>query len=150
MKSKHLYIILVVFITLIFIIFLINIWLSSQIEEKIKPEKKEITPQETMIDTPSISFEQISQSVSKATSRPAITVIKRPQKEKIEPVLKERTEERQRPIKSSSSASQGSSLSGRANDNGLSDESASGITKINKHPSEIESKEMNEKGIVIW
>ncbi|MCM8796275.1 MAG: hypothetical protein NC923_00085 [Candidatus Omnitrophica bacterium] len=144
MRLRRSYIILGVFIFLISIIFLINIWLNHQIEEKFNPEKKEITEQETITGISDISLEQ--SFPSKVTPKPAITVVKRPQKEKTELDL----EERRTQIKSSSLAPQQSPVSGRLDDSALNDESAPGAAKINKRPSEIEIKEMNEKGIVIW
>jgi len=149
MKSKFFTIPLAFFVILIFIIVLINIWINSE-TAKIKPDKKETAPQQAMIETPGIFVEQEArQSPPASLHRPAITVIKAPTKEKAVAVFEDKIKGIQEPTKSPSSAAQNPPVPQSASDN-FSDEPTSGITKINKRPSEAESKEMNEKGIMIW
>lgn len=148
MRPKFFYVIFAAFVTLIFISVLINIWINSEFA-KIKPEEKEMASQQTIVETPGIALKETPQSVSVFVHRPAITVIKPPAKEKAVGVLEEKTKEIESSTKSSSSAAPPPAPQS-AIDN-FKEETAPRITgMINKSPSEAESREMDEKGIIIW
>jgi hypothetical protein len=133
------------------IVILLSIWVTKEsariqslLEEKNAPPQVAIPEQNILPD-------YIAQSPATYEKKSAITIIKPAPKEKPAPELTQQPEEiRPTATPTTSHASGSSATSGRETESGT-DEPSSGITKIdNKHPSEIESKEMNQRGIVMW
>ncbi|MFH1458195.1 MAG: hypothetical protein ABIG31_03385 [Candidatus Omnitrophota bacterium] len=148
MKPKILYISLAIFISVILINILINIWVNRE-SAKFQPAAKKAEHQQARVEVPSAFMEQVPQPPPSSVNKPAITVIKPPSKEEPAPVLEEKINESQKPEETPMPSTPSSAVSdGDSGD--IADESASGITKINKYPSEIENKEMNERGIIMW
>jgi len=136
MKARILYI----FFAALIILILISIWLTKE-STKIQPipeEKNE--PSQRATEVQSRLPEYATHLPITSEKRSAITIIKPAPKEKPAPHLAQQSEEIQKPA-AKPAASPTTSTS----------DSAPGITKIDsKHPSEIESKEMNQGGIVMW
>jgi hypothetical protein len=148
MRPKILYILFAVFLIVIFISVLINIWINTE-NVKIKPYEKKAASQQAMIGTGGLVIKQATQSTSASLPRSAITVIKSPSQEKAVLVLEEKEKKTRKSLNSPSLAAQNPPISQSASSD-LTDRDTSGITKINKRPTEVERKEMNERGIVIW
>ena len=142
MKPKILYL---SFACLIIAI-LISIFISRE-SVKIQPALEETNPQEIVTQQQSALSGQTQQLSPASYNRPAITLIKPQPKENLTPVpaSEERINERQQPERLSASPSQSTVVSEEE-----PDESDSGITKIGKRPTEIENKEMNSRGIVMY
>ena len=147
MKPKVLYLLLAAFLIIIFISVLINIWLNNM-SLKIKADEKQTASQQLKIESPAMLEEQAAQSLPAAVSKSAIIIIRPPAKEKA--VSEDKIKEEQQQVNTPSSATEGSPVSqGYGND--FSEEPSSGIIKADRmRPSEVESKEMNERGIMIW
>lgn len=142
MKQKILYISFAILIIVIIISLLI-----SRENAKIQSLVEETKPQQIVTQAKSALSGQTQQLPSAFDYRPAITIIKPQPKENPTPVpaSEERINKRQQPERLSASSSQSSAVS-----EGEPDESDSGVTKIGKRPTEIENKEMNAQGIVMY
>ena len=141
MKPKILYI---SFAALIIVI-LISILISRE-NAKIQSVLEETTPQQIITQQPSALLGQTQQFPPTFDNRPAITVIKPRPKESPTPALEEKINKRQQPERLSVSPSQSPAVSEVEPEEQL----ASGITKIDKRPTEEEKKEMNARGIIMY
>ncbi len=144
MKLKILY---VSFVALIIVI-LISILISRE-SAKIQSVLEETTPQQIITQQQSALSGQTQQLPPAFDNRPAITLIKPYPKESPTPAQEERINKREQPERLSASPSQSPAVSERESDD-LTDETASGITKIGKQPTEEEKREMNTRGIVMY
>jgi len=128
----------------ILVIIIILGFLSIRKSAKIQPVFKKPKPQQ--IETVRWNRPYDYTSVNK---KPVITIIRRSPQGKAAVAAQEKIKEPQlsdessiAPAEAASSSSQGSA----ARDS----ESASGITKIGKHPTERENKEMNARGTILF
>lgn len=142
MKQKILY---VSFAALIIIIF-ISVLIGREIT-KTRPASEEINPQETATQQPDTfsGYAQQPQSPYASDSSHAITFIKPSPDEKPVSAAKE-TEKK---IKKSRQLEPPPDQSPVVSEEDPA-EPASGVTKIGKHPTEIENKEMNARGIIMY
>ena len=133
-KNK-LYRFLIILAVIALFIMLINLWIN-----KSTPGTEPITnkPQEqTIINILPASIEQPLQNSSVPVTRSAITIIKRPPKEKQIQDLDEKVEiEKQKPQRKPTATAKSSPSSPGAN--GASDELVSGITETSKRPTAIQ------------
>jgi hypothetical protein len=166
MKKIILYIALAVSLILALISFRINKQVVNVQKQEILKEQETTTTgllqheksgeQEIMTKGLSaFSSEQTTQQLPLPENRPAITIIKPPVS------AKENSSFFSESIKNKSQGNNADSFSSRSNPAASEKESvtffeeegeenSSAITKINKQPSEIESKEMNEAGIIMY
>lgn len=161
MKRIILYGSLVIFFILALISFRVTKEaVNIQKEEKLNvPETKTRGLQEEGLNAPEVvtrgfhasSEGQAAQSLPLAKNKPAITIIKPPAKENLNSFSENIESKREK--QGAGSPSSYSNLSVSEKESGISSEEGqadSGITKLNKQPSEIESKEMNERGIILY
>ena len=115
-----------------------------------------IFPMEQSTQTQSFTIEQSVQTpLSIPESKPAITIInvRTPVKEAFSLNQDERTIAKKRTPRQELSASSSSLESARSAGEDVSEEIEEvpgGITKVDKYPSETETKEMNERGIIMY
>ena len=141
MKLKILY---VSFVALIIVI-LISILISRE-SVKIQSALEETKPQQIATQQQSTFSEQTPQLPSAFEYRSAITIIKPQPKENPTPASEEKINKRQQPERLSASSSQSPAVS----EGEPEEQPASGITKIDKQPTEEENKEMNARGIIMY
>lgn len=141
MKPKILY---VSFAALI-IVMLISILISIQ-SARIQSTLEETNPQQIVTQQPSALSEQTPQLPPVFNNRPAITIIKPEPKENPTPASEEKINKRQLPKRLSASPSQSPAVPEIESEG----QPASGVTRIGKRPTEIENKEMNARGIIMY
>jgi len=141
MKPKILYL----FFATLIVVILISILISRE-NAKIQSALEETKPQQIATQQQSALSDQTQQFPPTFENRPAITVIKPRPKESSTSVLEEKINKRQQPERLSASPSQSPAVSESEPD----DQPASGVTKIDKRPTEEEKKEMNARGIIMY
>ena len=113
-----------------------------------KTSSKQIIGQE-----PVLRQEPLRKTSLTSNPRPAITIVKPPLKQKEKPVLpvpepkEAKIREAQNPDQS---ASQSYSAGGEEPVDNNGDAPVTGITKINKYPTEEETKDMNSRGVIMY
>ena len=151
MKPKTLY----AFFAAAVIIILISIWINRE-SVKIQPllQEEDKTRQALPLTQPQPLLSGELQPVSNNKPSSAITIIKPPLKQ--EPVsrigqIEEKITKNQQPEGQVVTSTQEPAVfeEGEEADN-LPGEPTSGVTKINKRPTEEENKEMNAQGIVMY
>lgn len=140
MKTKILYVLLIVLI----IIMLISFWITRE-NAKIQPVSEEVKLQEIVTEQNTLpSYVQQPPSGIK----PPITIIKFSVKEKPIPA-EEKAEKKLKKSQKTASISVSPSQSPSVSE-GEPNVPSSGVTKISKQPTEEENKEMNVRGIVMY
>lgn len=147
MKQKIIYVLLALVLILIIIAYFL-----TQENVKTEPSSQQIKPQEEINQTEGLSGDYPYAS----ESRPAITVIRRPAPIE-KPVIREeapritKTEKSQQPDKGSASSNQGpTGPDTDYEETPLPEPEPSGVTKINKQPTEKQKQEMKVRGTVLF
>lgn len=139
--------ILYVVFSVLVIVIIIAIWNGKE-SLKIQSVSGEAKSEQVATQQQGALSEYAEQLPSASRNKPAITMIKPRSEEETNPPIGETAEKIE---KSQQAKSQATSVSPDATvSEEASEDSSAGITKINKRPTEIESKEMNARGIVMY
>ena len=162
MKKIILYIALAIFLILALISFRIGKQaVNVRGQEKLKEQETMTTglqqeklgePETVTTGSPAFPAKQTAQQFPLPKISPAITIIKPPAKENSSS-FSESIKNKNQGKDADSSSSRSSPAVSEKESGTFSEEEGednSAVTKINKQPSEVESKEMNERGIIMY